>query len=52
MNKKENINNKFNRYVDQADGRDVEFSQELADHEDIEAQERSAQADARVKRKM
>lgn len=33
------------------DGRDIEFSQELADLNDLEAQERSREADARAKRK-
>ncbi|MFB4167960.1 YfhD family protein [Virgibacillus sp. JSM 102003] len=33
------------------DGRDVEFSEEFADHEDKEAQARSRQADKRAKRK-
>ncbi|MDC3412764.1 YfhD family protein [Aquibacillus sp. 3ASR75-11] len=33
------------------DGRDIEFSQELADHEDLEAQERAKAADRRVKGK-
>lgn len=35
----------------QPDGRDIEFSQELADLADIQAQERSKAADARVKGK-
>ncbi|MFX3623408.1 MAG: YfhD family protein [Ectobacillus sp.] len=35
----------------QSDGRDVEFSQELADQDDLEAQARSKAADARQKRK-
>ncbi|WP_407268604.1 YfhD family protein [Radiobacillus sp. PE A8.2] len=33
----------------ESDGFDVEFSQELADHEDVEAQERARAADARAK---
>jgi hypothetical protein len=33
------------------DGLDIEFSQELADAEDLEAQERSQQADERAKNK-
>ncbi len=44
-----NINN--NKNV-KPDGLDVEYSAELADQNDMEAQERSAQADARVKKKM
>jgi hypothetical protein len=32
------------------DGRDIEFSRELADHDDIEAQERSKAADRRAKK--
>lgn len=32
-----------------SDGRDIEFSQELADHDDLEAQARSNAADARAK---
>ncbi|MFC4559520.1 YfhD family protein [Virgibacillus kekensis] len=35
---------------EKTDGRDVEFSRELADQEDMEALERSRQADQRVKR--
>ncbi|MFF3025530.1 YfhD family protein [Gottfriedia sp. NPDC057948] len=50
-NKKSTYNSNFNKNV-KPDGLDVEYSAELADHEDIEAQERSAQADARVKKKM
>ncbi len=34
-----------------SDGRDIEFSQELADRDDIVAQERAKQADARAKHK-
>lgn len=34
-----------------ADGIDVEFSQELADKDDLEAQERSLEAKQRVKAK-
>jgi hypothetical protein len=34
-----------------SDGRDIEFSQELADQEDLEAQARSKAADARAKQK-
>ncbi|OIJ14019.1 YfhD family protein [Anaerobacillus arseniciselenatis] len=34
-----------------SDGRDIEFSQELADQDDIEAQERSQAADRRAKKK-
>jgi hypothetical protein len=33
------------------DGLDIEFSQELADHDDIEAQLRSEAADARARQK-
>ncbi|MGP4079802.1 YfhD family protein [Pseudalkalibacillus sp. R45] len=33
------------------DGRDVEFSQELADTEDLQAQERARAADRRARRK-
>ncbi|MRG85821.1 YfhD family protein [Salinibacillus xinjiangensis] len=33
------------------DGRDIEFAQEFADHDDLEAQKRSREADARAKRK-
>ncbi|MBO9129111.1 YfhD family protein [Bacillus sp. 165] len=33
------------------DGLDIEFSQELADQDDLEAQERSKAADARQKNK-
>ncbi|OEH92692.1 YfhD family protein [Bacillus solimangrovi] len=33
------------------DGRDIEFSQELADEADLKAQERSNAADARAKQK-
>ena len=51
MKNKKNINNKFNHYVE-PDGLDVEFSEELADQADMKAQERSAEADARVKRKL
>lgn len=51
MKNQENINNKFNGYVE-PDGLDVEYSEELADQNDIKAQERSAAADARVKRKL
>ncbi|WP_245680559.1 YfhD family protein [Bacillus marinisedimentorum] len=32
------------------DGKDIEFSQELADQEDREAQERSREADQRAKK--
>jgi len=32
-----------------SDGKDIEFSQELADQDDIEAQERSRKADERAK---
>ncbi|MCP8616142.1 YfhD family protein [Salirhabdus salicampi] len=32
-------------------GRDIEFSRELADHDDLEAQERAKEADARAKKK-
>jgi hypothetical protein len=34
-----------------ADGLDIEFSQELADQDDLEAQERSQAAKQRVKQK-
>ncbi|NWO12544.1 YfhD family protein [Virgibacillus sp.] len=33
------------------DGMDVEFAEENADHNDLEAQERARQADKRAKRK-
>ncbi|MCT8136921.1 YfhD family protein [Anaerobacillus sp. CMMVII] len=33
-----------------SDGRDIEFSQELADQDDLEAQERSKAADQRAKK--
>jgi hypothetical protein len=33
------------------DGIDIEFSQELADHDDLEAQARSRAADQRAKRR-
>lgn len=33
-----------------SDGRDIEFSQELADQDDLEAQERARAADARAKK--
>ncbi|MCP8969170.1 YfhD family protein [Ectobacillus ponti] len=36
----------------QSDGRDIEFSQELADQDDLEAQARSKAADARQHAKM
>ncbi|QDP41042.1 YfhD family protein [Radiobacillus deserti] len=36
------------KYEKTTDGIDVEFSRELADHEDIEAQARSKAADARA----
>ncbi len=32
-----------------SDGRDIEFSQEFADNDDVKAQERSKAADARAK---
>ena len=48
---KSTYNSNFNKNV-KPDGLDVEYSTELADHDDIEAQERSAQADARVKKKL
>ena len=35
----------------QSDGLDVEFSEALADHDDLVAQARSKEADARVKGK-
>ncbi|WP_064971720.1 YfhD family protein [Ornithinibacillus californiensis] len=34
-----------------SDGIDVEYSEELADHDDLEAQARSKAADKRVKQK-
>ncbi|MBA9028207.1 YfhD family protein [Peribacillus huizhouensis] len=34
-----------------SDGLDIEFSQELADHDDLEAQKRSEAADKRAKQK-
>lgn len=33
-----------------SDGKDIEFSQELADQDDLKAQARSQMADTRVKR--
>ncbi|WP_102027440.1 YfhD family protein [Salirhabdus sp. Marseille-P4669] len=39
------------KYEIASDGRDIEFSEELADHDDIVAQERSRRADARAKHK-
>lgn len=36
---------------EKSDGQDIEFSQELADHEDIEAQLRSKAADKRARKK-
>ncbi|MFS0645979.1 YfhD family protein [Siminovitchia sp. 179-K 8D1 HS] len=36
---------------EKSDGRDIEFSQELADHDDIEAQLRSKAADQRARQK-
>ncbi|PEJ57215.1 MULTISPECIES: YfhD family protein [unclassified Bacillus (in: firmicutes)] len=50
MKKKSNGTNKINQNIT-PDGLDVEYSAELADQEDMQAQERSAQADARVKKK-
>ena len=51
FNKNEKLSNQSK--VTQSDGIDVEFSQELADHDDLEAQARSKAADARAKaRKM
>ncbi|WP_203364643.1 YfhD family protein [Bacillus sp. REN10] len=51
----QNVNNEDNDQVTntagafQSDGRDVEFSQELADRDDLVAQERSKAADQRAK---
>ncbi|WP_042347916.1 YfhD family protein [Bacillus massiliigorillae] len=56
----QNINNENNDQITntagafqsgatQSDGRDVEFSQEVADHDDLVAQERSKAADQRAK---
>ncbi|OCA85285.1 YfhD family protein [Pseudobacillus wudalianchiensis] len=51
----QNINNEDNDQITntagafQSDGRDVEFSQELADKDDLVAQERSKAADRRAK---
>ncbi|WP_019241663.1 MULTISPECIES: YfhD family protein [Bacillus] len=51
----QNINNQDNDQITntagafQSDGRDVEFSQELADQDDIAAQKRSKAADQRAK---
>ncbi|WP_099156628.1 YfhD family protein [Virgibacillus ndiopensis] len=39
------------KYEIQSDGRDIEFSEEFADHDDKEAQMRSQSADKRAKRK-
>ncbi|MFG6117429.1 YfhD family protein [Halobacillus sp. MO56] len=39
------------KYAKKAHARDVEFSQEFADHEDKEAQARSRAADDRMKNK-
>ncbi len=46
-----NKNKDFQREAIVSDGRDIEFSQELADQDDLEAQERSRAADARAKGK-
>ena len=51
----QSINNEDNDQITntarafQSDGRDVEFSQELADKDDLVAQERSKAADQRAK---
>lgn len=51
----QNINNEENDQITntagafQSDGRDVEFSQELADQDDLAAQQRSKEADQRAK---
>jgi hypothetical protein len=45
MKKNHSLNNKV------SDGLDVEYSSELADHEDLEAQARSKAADERAKRR-
>lgn len=51
----QNINNKNDDSITntagafQSDGRDIEFSQELADHDDLVAQERSKAANQRAK---
>ncbi|KMY54348.1 hypothetical protein AC623_10755 [Bacillus sp. FJAT-27231] len=51
----QNINHEDNDQITntagafQSDGRDVEFSQELADKDDLVAQERSKAADRRAK---
>ncbi|MBP0725919.1 YfhD family protein [Bacillus sp. RG28] len=42
-------NNQANKNSVIPDGRDIEFSEELADQEDKMAQERSREADARAK---
>lgn len=45
MAKKKSLQSKI------SDGRDIEFSRELADQDDLEAMERSKAADARMKSK-
>ncbi|QOY36727.1 YfhD family protein [Anaerobacillus isosaccharinicus] len=45
---KKRDNKQNNDFV--SDGRDIEFSQELADQDDLEAQERAREADARAKK--
>lgn len=46
MNKKDELKNK--NFI--SDGRDVEYSSELADQDDLEAKERADEADERAKK--
>ena len=43
--------NKDKKMNIESDGRDIEYSEELADHEDLEANARAEAADKRAKRK-
>lgn len=47
----ENKKRRAERLNQESDGRDVEFSRELADHEDMEAQARATAADERVEKR-
>lgn len=47
----ENKKRRAERLNQESDGRDVEFSRELADHEDMEAQARATAADKRVEKR-
>lgn len=51
MKKDRNDENLQANVQQQADGQDVEFSEHLADHDDLKAQARSRKADQRAKRK-